>query len=256
MANTATVVIHYLFHSGFAVEYGDYLLIFDYYNPPNDKSKKGITKKDLINRIKELKRPFVFVSHSHYDHFNPEIFSWKKYNSSLTYILSNDVRLVDYEREEHRGADYHYMSAYQVIEKHDIIVTTYGSTDIGVSFMVKIGQLGIFYAGDLNWWHWAEESTQQELEEEERKFKEEADRIQEQSIDIMFFPVDPRLGEYYWMGGTYMLEVFKPRLFIPMHFGENSLITQRFAEKMKRHGISIAEISHQGQSIYFSLTEA
>ena len=254
MSRTEKAVIYYLFHSGFAVEYGDYFMVFDYYKPPNDALNKGLTKNEMINKIKKYKYPFVFVSHSHYDHFNPEIFSWKKYNSSRTYVLSNDVRQADGETGKHPGADYYYLSAYEQMEKHGLLVSTFGSTDIGVSFMIKIGEFGIFHAGDLNWWHWAEESTQQELEEEEKKFKEEAARIHGENIDIMFFPVDPRLGDYYWIGGAYMLETFKPRLFVPMHFGENSYIAQSFAERMKHLGASIAEITHQGQGIDFHLS--
>ena len=253
MGRAKKAMIHYLFHSGFAVEYGDYFMIFDYYKLPNNTINAGITEKDLINKIKKYKYPFVFVSHSHYDHFNPVIFDWKKYNTSLIYIFSSDVRETGKEMDKYCGVDYFYMSAYNEMEKHGMKISTFGSTDIGVSFMVKVGELVIFHAGDLNWWHWAEESTQQELEEEERKFKEEVAGIQKDRIDIMFFPVDPRLGQDYWRGGTYMLEIFKPRLFVPMHFAENHHITRAFAERTTRSDVSIAIITHQGQSIEYSL---
>jgi L-ascorbate metabolism protein UlaG (beta-lactamase superfamily) len=250
MGSTAKAVIHYLFHSGFAVEYGDYFMIFDYYKLPGSTGVSGFSGKDLTDRIANYKHPFVFVSHSHHDHFNPVIFEWGKYNPSLTYILSSDVKQAHENMQKHWGSCY-YMSPYDTMEKKGMVISTFGSTDIGVSFLLKAGDIRIFHAGDLNWWHWAEESTRQELEEEERKFKEETSKIEGGSIDILFFPVDPRLGEYYWLGGEYMLKTFKPGLFVPMHFGDNNYITQKFAERMKSFEAEIAVIKHKGQSFEY-----
>ena len=53
--------VTYLGHSGFLLEMEDALLLFDYYQAV---SPKWIRKKHL----------FVFVSHVHYDHYNPDIF--------------------------------------------------------------------------------------------------------------------------------------------------------------------------------------
>ncbi len=258
MSSNFKAVISYLFHSGFALEYEDYFLIFDYYKPPENIMDSGFNKKDLENGLENYKHPFVFVSHGHYDHFNPNIFDWKSYNTNITYIVSNDVLQTNDGMnidDKHSDVRCFYMSAYEKMEMHGIDISTFGSTDIGVSFMVRVGGLVIFHAGDLNWWHWAEESTQQELEEEERRFKEEVAKIQDGNIDIMFFPVDPRLGEYYWMGGAYMLETLKPRLFVPMHFGDNPEITKDFSEKMKYINANIVVINHPGQSFEYIFSD-
>ena len=252
MDNRAKAVIYYLFHSGFAVEYKDYLLIFDYYRMPDNAALDGLAEKELINKIVEAKHVFVFVSHSHYDHFNPKVFDWKRYNSSLTYILSSDVK--DAFSQAEKEAACLYLSPGDFIEKNGILVRAYGSTDLGVSFLVETGDLSIFHAGDLNWWHWADESTEQELMEEEKKFKDEVKKIEGKKIDVMFFPVDPRLGEHYWLGGAYMLEKFRPALFVPMHFGENNYITERFADKMKHLGVPVLKIEHQRQIYEFALS--
>ena len=45
----------------------------------------------------------------------------------------------------------------------DVYVKAYGSTDIGISFLVKVDGLTIFHAGDLNWWHWKEDSLEEQL---------------------------------------------------------------------------------------------
>jgi L-ascorbate metabolism protein UlaG (beta-lactamase superfamily) len=244
-------LIHYLFHSGFTVEVGKYFLVFDYFRPPGGNPEFELTRKVIGEKISGYKYPFVFVSHSHHDHFSPDIFDWKKNNPTLTYILSNDIELKDAAPKKRICPGCLYMEPYEHMEVNGVSISTYSSTDIGVSFLLEAEGLRIFHAGDLNWWHWAEESTRQELEEEERKFKDEVKKIDGESVDIMFFPVDPRLGEHYWLGGGYIMETIKPNLFVPMHFGENYGITEKFAQKMKHARIPVVEIGHIGQSFIY-----
>ena len=246
MDNRAKAVIYYLFHSGFAVEYKDYLLIFDYYRMPDNAALDGLAEKELINKIVEAKHVFVFVSHSHYDHFNPKVFDWKRYNSSLTYILSSDVK--DAFSQAEKEAACLYLSPGDFIEKNGILVRAYGSTDLGVSFLVETGDLSIFHAGDLNWWHWADESTEQELMEEEKKFKDEVKKIEGKKIDVMFFPVDPG-----WVNTT-GLEVHtcwrnSGRPCLCPCIWENNYITERFADKMMHLGVPVLKIEHQGKDM-------
>jgi L-ascorbate metabolism protein UlaG (beta-lactamase superfamily) len=238
------IIIHYIYHSGFAVEYGDYFFVFDYF-----KQKEGTGKKqlDIGHEISIHKMPLIFASHSHHDHYNPAIFQWRDRNPNLQFVLSKDI-----ESKESENSCI-FMGPYETMKKSGITITTYGSTDIGVSFLLDVNGLRIFHAGDLNWWHWAEESTEEELREEEEKFKNEVSRFVDEKLDILFFPVDPRLGEHYWLGGGYMVEKFKPGLFVPMHFADNAEITSRFAEKMAHTGVNIAEIAYPGQSIKFSM---
>mgnify|MGYP000439020738 CR=1 FL=1 len=233
-------LVQYLYHSGFALELDQYFIIFDYY-----KSYPESIKESIKNRISRCRYPIVLASHSHYDHFNPEIFQWKEYNPNITYILSDDIN--DVQSSRAGGFNLIYMRPYEKKEVNNAVISTYGSTDLGVSFAIDINGLRIFHAGDLNWWHWADESTEEELAEEEDKFKTEVSKIDIKTFDIMFFPVDPRLGEYYWLGGAYMLENFHPGLFVPMHFADNTGVTGKFAERMTGLGVQIAVIDHAGQ---------
>jgi len=241
-------LIRYLYHSGFTVEYEDYFLVFDYYK----QKQVGL---DQINRstlnikeaISKYKKPFVFVSHSHYDHYNPEIFGWKDSNPNLQFILSNDIK------PKVSRTSCFFMGPYEKMVTGDMTVSTYDSTDIGVSFLLNVNGLRIFHAGDLNWWHWADESTEDELREEEEKFKSQVSRFENESIDILFFPVDPRLGDYYWLGGGYMIEKFRPGLFVPMHFGDDKEITRQFAAKMTDTGVNAAVITNEEQIIEYRI---
>lgn len=247
MSSNKKVLIHYIFHSGFAVEVGDYFFVFDYYDPSDRKADSRLNDAEIIRKITKCKYPFVFVSHGHHDHFSPTIFNWKDNNPHLTYIFSSDVKWEDNISKNNLGISFISMLPYEYVEKNDISISSYGSTDLGVSFLVEIDGLRIFHAGDLNWWHWADESTKEELEEEEWKFKNEVAKIREEKIDILFFPVDPRLGEHYWLGGAYMLELFQPSLFVPMHFGDNPEISRKFSERMSKSGVPIFEIASKGQ---------
>ena len=149
------VKVEHIYHSGFTVETENFFLVFDYY-------KGNIDLKD--------KRTLVFVSHGHGDHFNEEIFKWDDKKRDITYILSSDIEL-DFESE-----NIHFIAPYKEISLDDVDIKTFGSTDLGVSFLVNVDNITIFHAGDLNWWHW-ESNTQDENLHEEKIFKEEIEKI-------------------------------------------------------------------------------
>ena len=66
--------IYYLHHSAVCVIFDRTLLIFDYYMHEGDKHIEDghISKEDIAG----FDHVYVFVSHSHHDHFNPVIFEW------------------------------------------------------------------------------------------------------------------------------------------------------------------------------------
>jgi len=238
--------IYYLYHSGFAIKVKGNLLVFDYYSHESQSGARGLDQGTISeDDLKEGERVYVFVSHSHADHYNPIIFDWDKVNSKIHYFLSFDV---DAPSSDIR---YHNMYPYEEYKDDDILVRTYGSTDLGVSFIVDIAGIKIFHAGDLNCWYWYYESTPDELEEDEGKFLAELERMKDERVDIAFFPVDPRLEEYYYMGGEYFIKKFNPKLFIPMHFGDDYSITRTFAKRFKSLPTEIVELSHRGQEIIY-----
>ena len=86
------------------------------------------------------------------------------------------------------------------------------------SFLVDFLGLRIFHAGDLNFWHWREESTMQEIEEADAEFRKAVAPLEKEKIDIAFFPVDPRQGTMFEAGANYFILSVKPRILIPMHY--------------------------------------
>jgi L-ascorbate metabolism protein UlaG (beta-lactamase superfamily) len=231
--------ITYLFHSGFAVETDNCLLIFDYYQPNVQRRPDGkITGEYLKN-----KNVYVFSSHSHADHFDPAILDWTKDNPDITYILSSDIAVPANE-------NYHFLAPYQAFAAKGLSVKAFGSTDIGVSFLVEIDGLAIFHAGDLNWWHWKGdlEVNQQTAG---KMFKAEIAKLIGTKIDIAFFPVDRRLEEFYAQGAEYFAAKIQPKLLLPMHFGRDFAATTAFAAKLQEAAVKTVEINHKGQEFYF-----
>lgn len=234
--------IYYIYHSGFAVETSEHLLIFDYYKEIKDKKNphNSILTPENLSTKKSI---FVFSSHKHADHFNKKIYEWEASNPKINYVLSSDIKRLK------PGSNCTTMSEGDVKQISDVNITAFGSTDAGISFLVKVDGLTIFHAGDLNWWHWKEDSDGDKLIAE-ALFKVQIEAIKlEAPIDIAFFPVDPRLEEYYFIGGQYFAESLHPKLIVPMHFGDKVEITKDFAEKMARININVAEIHFPGEEL-------
>lgn len=239
-----TAKITYLFHSGYAVETAHHLFIFDYYQP--GPARTGTLADGIITAGYLSTKPsvFVFASHSHSDHYDPVILEWAKTNPAITYIFSSDIR------PSKKSPVSHIMAPYEEWQQAGVLVKSFGSTDEGLSYLVQADGLAIFHAGDLNWWHWKGE-TKAERDYAERIFKAEIAKIGPQAIDIAFFPVDPRLEEFYSLGAEYFAANLRPKLLIPMHFGDSFATTKAFAAKVKNSFLTTVEITHKGQEILF-----
>ncbi len=216
--------VEYIYHSGFTVETDRCFLIFDYF-------KGCLTIKD--------KPTVVFASHHHSDHFNPKIFGWQKDHPQIYYVLGHDIEA---ERQKNRF----FMAPCQKMTIGDIEIKTFGSTDEGVSFLVQAEGKYIFHAGDLNWWHWSCDSSEDQLKAE-ADFKGEISKIDKVPIDLAFFPVDPRLGDQYDWGGKHFIEKLKPRFFFPCHFGNSDEIARQFAGRIKEERTKVMEIEKRNQ---------
>lgn len=228
----SNIKIKYLYHSGFLVETEKNLLVFDYY-------------QGTVNNWTELteKRIFIFSSHSHPDHFNPQIFEWQKDRPDIQYILSRDIRVP-------QKPNIHFLSPYEELEIENLKIMAYNSTDLGVSFFVQSEGIRLFHAGDLNWWYWLDD-TPEEKAKAEKDFKDEVAKIKKEPIDIAFFPVDPRLEQNYCAGAEYFIQEINPKIFIPMHFADSPEIIEKFTDKMKGCPSQILEFTQRGQEMNF-----
>ncbi|MDD2481339.1 MAG: MBL fold metallo-hydrolase [Lutispora sp.] len=222
------IQIQYLFNSGFSIETQNYQLIFDYYKGPLELGDKRI---------------IVFSSHGHPDHYNSKVLKWRGESKNINYIFSDDITIKEPDKSMH------FVSVDEEIEVNNIKIRTFGSTDLGVSFLVKADGINIFHAGDLNWWYWWDD-TLDEIRTMEEAFKKKIKKLHGEKVDIAFFPVDPRLKHNYSLGGEYFIKEIKPSVFIPMHFGEDYGAIKSFAEKVKEYYSEVIEITAKGQKIH------
>lgn len=234
--------VTYLYHSGFFVTWRDTCMVFDYYEDTCE-GKRLLTNGVVSPRdFADYKNVIVFVSHNHGDHFNPAIFKWRAVRPDICYVVSDDVRT----REKAIR-----MGEYETAEIPGGTVKTYGSTDEGVSFLVELDGLRIFHAGDLNLWHWKDESTPREVQQSKVEFLSVMDRLREEAkFDIAFFPVDPRMGTAYDAGAAYFVNKMQPRVFVPMHFGASIQVSQDFAARTDLpKDCRLVAWQHRGQQI-------
>ena len=218
MADTATVT--YFHHSGFTVAVQDTLLVFDYWRGEHDELPLNAQLKDTD--FEGYKRILVFVSHDHEDHFDEVIYTWDFQRLPITYIVSDDLPI---------GKRGKRMKPGDKINVGDVDIQAFDSTDKGVSFYVTVHGLHIFHAGDLNLWHWREESTLREIAQAEKDFYAAMAPIEHLPIDIAMFPVDPRMGGFYDAGANYFIMSVKPRLFLPMHWQGKAEVATGYARK-------------------------
>ncbi|MGB7595267.1 MAG: MBL fold metallo-hydrolase [Erysipelotrichaceae bacterium] len=215
--------ITYIHHSGVMVELKEAVLLFDYW------------KGDFT--FPTGKRRTVFISHAHHDHYNPA-------------VLEMDAMVIADASIPNRGKDMYSVHPGDVLKLDDLTVHVYGSTDEGVSFMVEADGKRIFHAGDLNYWHWRDESTYDEIKEAQSKFDAEIAKIPLLRLDLAMFPVDARMGSGFYEGADLFIAKFRPEYFLPIHFTSHIGRVDEFARSSQNStkvlradlGISIFEI--------------
>lgn len=222
------MTVTYLYHSGFAVEIDDIMLVFDYYKGELPKTAKG-------------KKLYVFSSHYHKDHFQREIFDWAE-EYDVTYILSRDIRAKGPEGKTIK------MRKREEIEIDGLKIKTLRSTDMGVAFFVRLNGITIYHAGDLNWWHWEEESPDYN-EKMKRDYQKEILSIEGERIDVAFVPLDPRLGMSYGWGIDFFMRHTDTKHLFPMHLWGGYKKISKFMEDpvTKDYRDRIVKISGRGE---------
>lgn len=226
-------IIH-IYHSGFLIKLDNNILVFD------------CLDSSVSRYFSNNEKVYVFTSHSHSDHYSKNMFEWERKNPNVKYFFGDDIKI------RNMKSNYYMMDKYQSLEIDDLRIKSFGTTDSGVSFLVNFHGTNIFHAGDLNWWHWKNDSIEKQ-KKEEKDFKLEVDKLRQEDIDIVFIPVDPRLKEYYYLSAEYFGKTIRPKVLIPMHFGNNFDITKRIKEKLTDFDIEVIEIERKNQEFDINL---
>ena len=241
--------LDYIYHSGFAIEAEGVTIIIDYYKDSSETIRnQGIVHDCLLKKPGKL---YVLSTHFHPDHFNREILTWKEQRPDIIYLFSKDIL-------KHRRAnpeDAIYINKGESYEDDNLRIDAFGSTDVGISFLIHLQGMSIFHAGDLNNWHWSEESTEQEIRKANGDFLAEVKYLKQQisAIDLVMFPVDRRMGKDYMKGAEQFIEQIKTTIFVPMHFSEDYEGGNAFRSVAEANGCRFISITHRGET--FDITK-
>lgn len=251
--------IKYIMHSCFAVELGDTLLLFDYFDK---KKTPEVDFQGELPDFSEYKKHYIFVSHKHRDHFWLESLKWGMEYPEMIFFLGNDMRFNEKyllrngidpavkERMITARPGGHY-------EVGNLLVEACGSTDEGVSFLVKYQNKILFHAGDLNDWSWVvrkgearDDAYRNKMREE---FRKELEPLRGVHMDAAFVVLDPRLEESYKNGMDYFIHEMDADAVFPMHMWKRYDLIPGYKKELIEKGEEklaekIMEISHENQS--------
>ena len=233
--------VQFLYHSGFALLAEQATVLFDLFDPEG----KGPSLAPLLSRPGAL---YVLSSHSHHDHYSVPL---------MQEILSNrpDAKFI-LAKEIAKGKRFlppnaAFLRAGERFSDGALFVEAHGSTDVGVSFYLELEGKKLFHAGDLNAWHWREESTAQEIAKAHGDFLAVLKPLAQAhpALDAAFFPVDPRMGKEFWQGAAEFLSAIRCRQFFPMHFWEDFSAVETFQKAMGEAGRCIVPLTRYGQIV-------
>lgn len=213
------ISVNYIYHSCFAIESDDVLLVYDYWKDSLDGRLAN-----LIENRGERQLYFI-VSHFHEDHFNPEI---QNYDGARL--------LVSYDTAKRRRIKPPIATAIlrpgETYEDELLCLNALRSTDVGIASLTTLPDgTTIYHAGDNNNWYFPENEDEHircTLDEMEGMFISNLREVRAitKSVDYAMFPVDPRLESEMLRGACQWLQQIHTRHFYPMHcWGRWSEIT-------------------------------
>ena len=232
----------YVGHSGFVFRGRECSVIVDFYKDSDGGRGEGVVAREVIPAKERL---YVLATHAHADHFNPSVLKWYRRRGGVRYVFSSDIQVDD------REAPVCFLEKGGEWGDGVLRVKAFGSTDVGVSFLVEMEGERIFHAGDLNNWHWKDESTAEEARAANLAFLRELDVLSRQagSVDVACFPVDPRLGADYALGARQFVDKVRPRVFVPMHFWGDSGKANAFQAYAEMRGCRFWALHRPGERV-------
>jgi L-ascorbate metabolism protein UlaG (beta-lactamase superfamily) len=233
--NKKEAIIWYLFHSGWAIKTQNHLLIFDYWesedrNVPEHRSlSSGFINPAEISG----QNVYVFISHSHADHYDPEILNWSKSIKQIKYIFGWKATnapshiLLGKKREVLKVDD---LEVFNIHHTFDNIPES--------AFLVRVDGLTFYHAGD----HGHSKGSLNP------RFKDNNDYLASKAkkVDFIFIPT--------WGGEYYTIEKLSPKVVFPMHDGGSERQYKKFAQKTKKRGlkVKVAAATKRGDVFFYS----
>ena len=209
--------VSYIHHSGFLVETPRFYYLFDF-------------ESGVLPALDITKPIYVLSSHSHGDHYNPDIFPQLTSlgMQHIHAILSDDIAPPAGVQTLPVSPGKEYALAAQQA------LTTLRSTDLGVAFLIEDDNTLIYHAGDLNDWVWEEETdayNTQMTADYHKQIQSLSQKLNGRRIDTAFVVLDPRQEKDYARGMRYFLENIPAEKVYPMHYWDDPSIIETFLKE-------------------------
>lgn len=210
--------IWYLGHCGYAVKTAKHLVIIDYIELEENPVERGLDKGFVDPaEIADLD-VIVFITHSHIDHYDPIVLSWRETIPSIRYVFGWKV-------EEEPGV-YSMDKLRDRMELDGVVVYTVNSHHSGlpeVAYLVQLDGLTLFHEGDYQGRMGRNEPFR--VKEDMAYLKKLVDRV-----DLAF------VGN--WTGEPILdiLHGLQPQAIFPMHDRKKEQLYKNFPGELAERG--------------------
>jgi hypothetical protein len=222
--------IVYIHHTCFILEAGERTLLFDYPAPaylPAEAAR--ICASHLAGR-----RLTVFASHSHDDHFDPQIVTATSGAADRQFVVADDVADL-YGDALPPGRI--TMEPEDRVDLDGLTVTALESNDLGLAYLLEMDGLTVYFGGDMALWDWPG-NTPAANRAVGMTWRRLLGRLEGKRLDVAFSNTDPRLPESL-CGAPELLDRVRPRVFVPMHLGGHVRYLDAFAPRLTRPGTTL-----------------
>lgn len=242
----------FIHHSCFVAEVDGKVLIFDWF--AGDRVQ-GYAFGGVLPEYAPDTPVYVFASHKHCDHFDMDVLRLAERYTDIHFIFSKDCKMSPNFLKKHGFAadiakKITYVRPGSKYTVAGLLVETLISTDAGVAFYVETSGKGLFHAGDLNNWRW-EGAGDLVNGMMEVNYKAQIKRLAGKKLHAAFIPMDPRLGEYQFLGIDYFLTHTDADYIFPMHMWRDYTGIAAYKKQISNAAMAahIMDIAHENQEM-------
>lgn len=230
--------IIYIHHDCFVLRLGSRTLLFDYPAAkflPEAAARAAAPLFDGADLT-------VFVSHSHDDHFDPDIVAVTDRAARRRFVVSDDVADLHADR---LPGDALVMEPDAVHELDGLTVEAIESNDMGLAYRLEGDGMSIYFGGDMALWDWPGQSpaAQRAVGMSWRRMLA---RLSARPLTIAFSNMDPRLPSL--AGAPDFVAALAPAVFVPMHLGGHVEYIERFRDRLSRPGTAVFAYAAPGDA--------
>jgi L-ascorbate metabolism protein UlaG (beta-lactamase superfamily) len=226
-------------HNCFVLQAGGKTLLFDYPAPqflPREAA-------DVAAPLLEASDLTVFTSHSHDDHFDPDILAVTQRAATRRFVVADDVA----DRFGDRlPADTVVLEPDDVRVLDGMRVEALESNDMGVAFRIDVAGIAVYFGGDLALWDWPGQSPAA-ARAVAMSWRLALKKIASRPVDVAFSNMDPRLASL--AGAAQFVAAVRPRIFVPMHLGGHTAYIDRYAATLAHPGTAIFHYAAPGDAL-------